>query len=68
MYICHPQRVISSVGSERCLDRAEVSSSSLLSPTIRSGCENGCESDVKSLSECVRVNEVKTKKATKNNV
>ena len=27
-------RVISSVGSERCLDRAEVSSSSLLSPTF----------------------------------
>lgn len=33
MYICDPTGVISSVGSERCLDRAEVSSSSLLSPT-----------------------------------
>jgi hypothetical protein len=43
MYICHPKRVISSVGSERCLDRAEVSSSSLLSPTIQSESECECE-------------------------
>ena len=52
MYICFPKRVISSVGSERCLDRAEVSSSSLLSPTIRSECVCGCESGIQSECAC----------------